>query len=225
MKYKIILTSISIVLFLSILVSRAEEVMPVVIPLTKGSYWIYNGTVKYQIEEKVYEKKLTWKMEVTDVIKNGNIIVAILKGHPADLQFFEEGRERGDYLIVKSGDKKYYLLYEIDKDLIEKVKKGEDISSLLNEQDLILDLPMFCGETFPKTERDDTWYAWYVQSTDYIQIKNFNESAKRYTLIYRTSPDIRIIDYVRGLGILNYQYIHHGSVSECNLTLTEYKIK
>lgn len=225
MKYKIILTAVFI--FLSMLISRAEEIKQEFFPLIKGSCWIYSGTVKYQSDGKVCEKKLTWKMEITDVIKNNDITVAILKGHPADLPFFEEGRKRGDYSIVNIENKKYYFFDGIKKDMIEKVKKGEDIASFLDEQDLFIDLPMVSEKTFPKTERNDSFYTWYIQSVDDIQvnIKNFNKSAKRYILIYRTSPDIRTIDYVKGLGILNYTYIHHGSVSECNLTLTEYRIK
>jgi hypothetical protein len=48
------------------------------------------------------------------------------------------------------------------------------------------------------------------------------QPARVFTLVYATSPDTTTLDFVPGLGIVAYQYRHHGTPAETNLSLIEF---
>jgi len=84
-------------------------------PLEKGNYWIYRGETKFLVPKKnptEEEKKnstkneeksevLTWKMEVVDTLERDRCFVALIKGGPWDLAWYEPGKARGDYMILR----------------------------------------------------------------------------------------------------------------------------
>jgi hypothetical protein len=49
------------------------------------------------------------------------------------------------------------------------------------------------------------------------------EQALEYELTYRANTDHTIISFVSGIGITSYVAGHHGTVSEVNVKLTEYR--
>lgn len=77
-------------------------------PPSKGSYWIYQGVTKWTKpnSNEVIERTLKWKMEVIETINREQVTAAIVKGFPEDLAWYEEGKERGDYLIIQVGKDK-----------------------------------------------------------------------------------------------------------------------
>jgi hypothetical protein len=43
-----------------------------------------------------------------------------------------------------------------------------------------------------------------------------------YSLAYRTLPDDTKIDFVPGVGIVTYEYHHHGTVADTEVKLVEF---
>ena len=44
-----------------------------------------------------------------------------------------------------------------------------------------------------------------------------------HTLEFRTNPDTPTVRIVPGLGIVSYEYRHHGTPGDCTLTLSEFR--
>lgn len=202
-------------------------------PLSKGNYWTYKGTVKYQKQgfEKVFEKAASIKMEVTDVIGRDGIFAAKIKGYPLELAGFDErASERGNYLLVRAGSGSYYLLGESAiGEALKKIGDPDDVlHELVDESDLIIDLPLAKGKVFGEAEqvtRTDGKYCWRVDEcvdTDLSAVKGAGMAAtKEFWLFHSTNPDTQKVGFVPGIGITSYSYRHNGTVMEFDVKLAE----
>jgi hypothetical protein len=238
MKYKII------IIFNIILITTGFSQVPKlknnssqsVFPFNKGTYWIYRGPTKWMKESKpensIVKRILIWKMEVVDTITQGNITIATIKGYPSDLAWYEEGKKRGDYLLIAVNTTKYYLIQgKKQDDILASLKNNGGLEKdILHEENEILDFPLTIGKRFAgDLTRQDNWYCWYVEQAQKIKldnIKRLNVTSKvsQYQLVYRTLPDHQIIDFVPNIGITRYIYVHHGTVSEADLKLVEFHL-
>lgn len=204
------------------------------LPMTKGTYWVYTGPVKWTPEDsnEVQEQVMTWKMEITDSFQRDGIRAAVVKGHPSDLAFYEEGRAPRDYLIVSVNDQKYYLLNaERAQAALRRFKDSEDVLvDFVDDSELWLDLPLPPGKSFGETAqvtRPDRMYAWVVDNEGPAQlagIKGIASSADMvaYELKLTTLPETEGVEFVPGLGISRFTYDHHGTVASVDLKLSEY---
>ena len=203
-------------------------------PLSKGTYWIYQGPTKWTLNNsnKVVEKTLTWKMEVVDTIQKGQYFIAILKGHPSDLAWYEEGKSRGDYLLVRKGIGKYYLAFDtLMKAVLDKAETNPKLlDDLLDDYSIFINLPLTIGKKYGDPEqvaRPDNAYCWYVESENKVSLNDIkglssNLTGMQYQLRFVTLPDQEYIKIVDGIGITEYKYVHHGTVSETDLRLIEF---
>jgi len=201
-------------LFATLIATLAFGASPESFPMSKGSYWIYRGNVSWQDDDEIKSRKIEWKMEVTESISRADGVVAVLKGHPGDLTWFEPGRDRGNYLLIKIGDSRYYLLQEsrFDQAYTRVEDPAEPLDSLVRDHELILQLPLKPGSRFGEADqmnRSDNMYTWYVESV----------KRGRYDLTFSTNPDHLFITYVRGTGITSFIYGHHGTVSLVDVRL------
>jgi hypothetical protein len=196
-------------------------------PLNEGAYWVYKGTVKWEINQKIEEKSLTWKMEVIETIKSGPIIGYAMKGYPSDLAWYEEGKERSDYAIVQVGPSRFY---KADIEVLERLRNETDsVGNLIHESQQFLDIPLLPGKKFCEAEqitRADGKYCWIVHEEEQIALDGItgipSETKPAYMLTFATLPDHTIIQFVPEVGITQYIYVHHGTVSEVDVKLTEY---
>jgi hypothetical protein len=203
-----------------------------IFPLSKGTYWIYQGKTKWSIPNKVIEKNLTWKMEVIDTIEKGQYFIAIMKGHPHDLAWYQESKERSDYLIIRKGSNQYYIAFDaLMKKILDKAKTNPELlDKLLDDNSLYIDLPLYAGKKYGDPEqlgRPDNYYCWFVESEKQISLENIkglpsNQTVTQYQLRFYTLPDHMVIKFVKGIGITGYIYVHHGTVSETDQRLIEF---
>jgi hypothetical protein len=203
-------------------------------PLSKGTYWIYQGPTKWMLNNsnKVVEKTLTWKMEVIDTIQKGQYFIAVLKGHPSDLAWYEEGKSRGDYLLIRKGTSKYYLAFDtLMKTILDKAKTNPKLlDDLLDDYSAFIDLPLTAGKKYGDPEqvaRPDNAYCWFVESVKNVSLNDIkglssNPTVTQYQLRFDTLPDQEEMKIVDGIGITEYKYVHHGTVSETDLRLIEF---
>ncbi len=204
-------------------------------PLAKGTMWVYQGTTKWTQPKtgEVEERAVTWQMRITDLFTRGQVIAAVLKGHPADLAHFESGKEQGDYLIVRVGPGAYYLLrHTRGQEALRRLRDENDLlHGLVRGEEIFLDTPLTPGKIFgdaAQITRQDGSYCWTVESTRPAElegIKGISSSDRRaeYHLVFRTRPDHEEIDFVPGIGITRYTYGHHGTVSETDVKLVEFR--
>jgi hypothetical protein len=204
-------------------------------PFAQGTIWVYQGMAKWTQAKtgEVVESPVTWKMEVTEILEREHVRGAVLKGHPWDLSWYEEGKERGDYLMIRVGPGKYYLLNgkEMDKALGALRTEGELLHGLVGESEIFLDLPLsrdkFFGEADQIT-RTDRSYCWFVDGEEDVALEGVSgipptKKVRQYRLRYETRPDHTVMHFVSGVGITRFEYVHHGTVSECDLRLSEYR--
>ena len=201
--------------------------------LRAGTYWIYRGVVKWtrMNSHEVREGVLSWKMDVVRSARVGRYEVALLKGHPADLAWYESGKPRGDHLIVRDAGRYYRLgLRDPGKELAALLSDVTQLESRLDSDALFLDLPLREGTCFgedPDAKRDDMFYCWYVEkemrrTLDGVKGISPTKQIVMFRLSWRSNPDHTFVDFVPGVGITRYVYGHHGTVSEADLRLVEY---
>jgi len=236
----ILIIVMAVVLSSHLIAEQPKENITIVFPLSRGSYWIYKGTAKWTKptsistgENKVMEKTLIWKMEVIETINREHLTTAVLKGHPVDLVCYEEGKSRGDYLIIRVGPGKFYLLSdERGEKALKRLRDKKDLLGGLLDRgcEPFLDLPLTPGKVFGETDwitRQDRRYCWVVEGEHQIQLKHTkgispSRKMRQHRLTYQTLPDHTVIDFVPGVGITRYTYVHHGTIMETDLRLVEY---
>jgi hypothetical protein len=244
--------------FLSLTNAQTRQALETGFPISKGSYWIYGGSVKGRESQtdcdntEPVEKKLTWKMEVLDTINRGNVTAAILKGHAYDLMdasALSNGvwrLKRGTYLLVLVGPDKVYLLdnkEEMDA-VLKRLRDGSDsLYGLVEDVDLLLDLPLHQGKVFgdrSQMERSQNliqakqidsvgWLnvVFGERKADLRQVRGLALSgeATEYKLRYGTNSSDRQMGFVPGVGITAFDLSYHPAgclILETHVQLIEY---
>lgn len=202
-------------------------------PFKKGRYWIYTGTVRYVENGEVHEQTIKqWKSEVMDVVSGKDFQAALLKGHPGDLAWFEKGRQRGDvmFVLTKAGEFHEFKSNEDAAQNFAKIKaSGEIPAGLLSEGTIIFKTSMHEGDRFgdPEQTKLGARYCWVVDGimpgVQFPSVKGIaaSKSFTSYMLAFRASPDHQNLHFVPGLGIVFYEYKHHGTAGDCEMSLVE----
>jgi hypothetical protein len=213
-----------------VLPSCGFAISPELFPMSKGTYWIYRGEVKWQYDETVKSARVEWKMEVVETIFRTDGAAAVLKGGPWDLPWFQPNRERGDYLLVRIGQTKFYLLSDKAAKALERLKDPSQLlADLVDDSDLILQFPLKEGARFGEADqldREDGMYAWRVERPERVSLRGIKGSPRgeqiEYSIAFLTNPEHTYISFVPGIGITGFLYGHHGTVSEVWLKLLEF---
>jgi len=94
---------------------------------------------------------------------------------------------------------------------------------------LLIDAPLMEGKVFGGDlgNRARGRYCWLVEGEAGFDPKQFPAAGKLsnpsdFIIVYRAAPEHQILDFVPGLGIVGFQYVHHGTLSETNLGLIEF---
>lgn len=203
-------------------------------PLSKGTTWVYEGTCKWTRSGsgEVAEKPVTWTMQVMETLTRCQVTAAVVKGYPLDLAHFENGKVPGDYLIVRVGPGKYYLLRQNRaEEALRRLRDERDLlHGLVRDEEIILDIPLVRGKIYGETEqitRQDQSYSWIVEDARPAKLRGIKGIASagrkvEYEITLRTRPDHQIVDFVPGIGITRYVYGHHGTVSQTDVRLVEF---
>ena len=108
--------------------------------------------------------------------------------------------------------------------------ESQSLFDLENGGELLIDAPLEEGKVYGGELGNLARgrYCWLVEGEREFSPKRFPAAGKLvnprdFTLAYRTSPDHKIIDFVPGLGIVGFQYVHHGTLSETDLGLIEFE--
>lgn len=202
-------------------------------PMSVGTSWTYRGIVRWTHDiNKVSETRVEWKMEVRRLIHHGEYTGAVVSGFPSDLDWSDGIVNPIDSLLVRLGQEKFYLIP--DERFAESVQMLQNpegpLKGLLSEDDLFLQLPLARGNKFCDAEaiaRPDSRYCGVVDSSKSISLEKVVGAPKGLLTSYRirfvTNPDDIDLDFVPGVGLVRYEYHHHGTVADTELKLTAFR--
>jgi hypothetical protein len=201
-------------------------------PMREGTHWIYRGIVRWSNgREGGAVSKVTWKTEVSKVIRRGPLFAAVINGFPSDLDLSDGDPKPGNSLLIRTGKEDYYLIgADAAQESIKTLgTRNASLDGLLNADDLFLHLPLKPGAKFCDAAgmaRDDGMYCWVVSSVDQISLNDVKGlppgTREAYEIRYVTLPDDTSIKFVPGVGIVSYKYHHHGTIADTELKLIEF---
>ncbi len=203
-------------------------------PLTPGTYWVYRGTVDWTDPQtdKTSQNDVTLKMTVQRVIQKPEFTIAVLSGFPRDLDWANAEVAPMPWLLIETARHEIYLdSLPPDFDYAKLEQNAAALEKLLSEDNLLFRWPLKKGLKFGDAEslrREDGHYCWVVtgqQEKDLRGIQGLSpHAAEVFVLRYATNPDDTEYELSPGIGILSYQYHHHGTVADTSLTLVEFHL-
>jgi hypothetical protein len=201
-------------------------------PMKVGTYWVYEGTVRYQDPEREEPtaEKVSWRMTVDKVMHREGLIAAVVTGFPADLDWSGGTAQPKQWLILEDAKQRvHYLDLGPGFDLAKYEKGNASFDKFLVDDSLLFEWPLKKGAKFGDAEskkRGDNMYCWYVANEEKKKLENVNgvspgEKAV-FELKYVSNPDDTSMELVKGIGLISYRYHHHGTVAETELQLVEF---
>ncbi len=203
-------------------------------PMKEGASWVYHGTVRwYDMQaQKTVTTNVTSRSEVIRVIRRNGLEAIIIKGFPADFNWSEGNAPANRWLFVRTEDDQLHWFtdnHEIEERLERLDNPRDFLQGMWTDDDLLLQLPPRKGMKFCDVEskaRTDDLYCWVVVSEREVSLNDVKglKPGKRtaFLLQYVTLPDDTELEFVPGVGFISYQYHHHGTVAETEMTLIEY---
>jgi len=202
-------------------------------PLTPGTWWLYRGTVTWSDQQTGTKARaeVTLKMTVQKVIQKPEFTIAVLSGFPRDLDWATGEVPAMPWLLIETKRHEVFLnSLPPDFDYAKLEKDAASLVKFLSEDNLLFRWPLKKGMKFGDAEsmkREDGEYCWVVadeqrKSLDDIKGLTCLFSGDVFLLRYATNPDDTEMELLPGVGILTYQYHHHGTVADTSLTLVEF---
>ena len=226
--FRLICTTLSIVAV--VCPGSAATLGDALFPISKGTYWIYRGEVTWEDNKEKKSTPVELKMEVVERISRPDGVAAVLKGYPAELTRYSPGRERHDYLLIRLGETKFYLVTgSALPGALESIQNPDQrLSELVDESQLMLQFPLKAGAVFGEPDqlkRGDNMYVWWVELESLVRLTHIqgvpSGKQREYSMAFRTHPDHTYITFVPGVGITSYLYGHHGTASEVSVHLVK----
>lgn len=201
-------------------------------PLTPGTSWDYAGTVTWfdSDTQKPVSENVSITMKVVKVYQKPELTIAVISGFPSDLDWSNGQVEPKPSLLMETKNHEIFLnALPPDFDYSKLDKDAASFDKLLAADNLLFRWPLKQGMKFGDPEsvkRDDARYCWFVAEQ---RTRNLDEirglpprSAEVSLLRYVTNPDDTGYELTPGVGILSYEYHHHGTVADTNLKLVEF---
>jgi len=202
------------------------------VPLEQGTVWVYEGQVSWTVPNsaEVRSAPLRWVTEVVESFDTLECRAALVRGWPDELVGYEPGQRPGLTLVAMYENRVFTRGVPSQDEAREVVAKlgREPERALLADSDLFLDLPLAKSKRWGGDPgRTDTLYCWFVEDVRRgpLQVRGCPPAATytTYTVAHRSLPDHQIVQIAPGLGIVRYEYEHHGTVACANVRLVEFR--
>ncbi|MGZ4822238.1 MAG: hypothetical protein ACXVZM_11590 [Terriglobales bacterium] len=203
----------------------ADRTASPIFPMDKGATWTYRAHVKWEKGEQ----DIHWTMTVTDSFESPQLSAALLRGGPWVLAFYQPHVRAAQYLVVRLATT-YYLVKDGAADTFSEIIAGSarDMQNRLSD-DLWFRLPLHENDTFcsPDTEPGSSMNCWATESVATNQTLKIGkvtvQGVDSYQLLFRSNPDHEMVTLVPGIGITAWEYMHHGTTSQANVRLIEFR--
>ena len=220
-------------------VSTDSDVAPqsdLFFPLTPGTWWLYRGTVEWFDFDtgKRATTNASIKMQVEKVMQKPEFTLAVISGFPGDLDWSNGHVDPKPLLLIETSRHEIFL-DEIPPDfdyskLASKLEKEAPfLDKILSEDNLLFRWPLKKGMKFGDAEsvhRPDDRYCWVVATQRREILKAIKgvppKPLEVFLLQYVTNPEDTQMELSPGIGIISYQYHHHGSIADTSLALVEF---
>jgi hypothetical protein len=216
----------------------AASSAPAYIPLEKGNFWIYEGDVSWVENDpqtqknKIYTRHLTWRSEVTDVVKTDRGTVALLHGFPTDLAWYNSKTQPGDRLLLLLGTD-YFEITQNPLETFRKIKDSNgDWMTCFKEiaaAELFSPTPLVEGKCFGGSPGNFVMgrYCDVVDEVAPFDPASIQGAPKLvdpvcFDISDHTNPDIEEMEVVPGLGVVGFGYHHNGTTMEVSVNLVEF---
>jgi hypothetical protein len=157
------------------------------------------------------------------------LTIAVLSGFPRDLDWATGEVPAMPWLLIETKRHEVFLnSLPPDFDYAKLEKEAATLDKLLAEDNLLFRWPLKKGMKFGDAEslkREDGEYCWVVadeQKKSLGDMRGLPNSGDVFLLRYATNPDDTEIELLPVVGILSYQYHHHGTLAATSLTLVEF---
>ena len=201
-------------------------------PMSKGTYWIYQGIRTTEDQQTEVSSKLTHRVEVLDSCARDGVTASLLSDFPNADWVWPDKNEQTNYVLLRSSVGRYHLLPgSVWDDLASKIRDPNDeLAEISDPGTLVVDAPFSEGKTFGEwsaISRTDLSYCWHVDSVKCSRIKNvrgISSLIRRQvaTLVFSTRPDTQTVRFVPGIGVISFEYMHKGSILNMQLELTDF---
>jgi hypothetical protein len=215
------------------LTARGSSAPAQFFPMKVGTYWVYEGSVSWYdfTKEQRATERVSWRMSVDRVIRKEGVVAAVVTGFPADLDWSGGEAEPKQWLFLEDAKHGvHYLEMGPDFDLAKYEKGNQSFDKFLVPDALLFEWPLkkgakFCGDEDQK-KREDNMYCWFVTRAEKRKLDNVKGAPageqEVFELKYMSNPDDTTMEWVAGIGLVAYQYHHHGSVADTELQLVEF---
>jgi hypothetical protein len=226
------LSFLAVALFaISALPLKAAEADPF-FPFPPGRYWIYAGRIAFQQGEKTFEREIKdWRCEIVEAAAGKKFRAALMKGHPHDLAWYEDGKQPSLRILVMTDAGAFHEVIEGDTaaEFATLKKTGALPKGMLTVDTLIFKRDMKPDDRFgdPEATKNGPRYCWVVEGVKkgaaLPGIKGLLPQSMftTYDLAYLTSPDDTHMQFTPMVGFVSYAYHHHGTRGDCDLKLVE----
>ncbi len=210
-------------------------------PFVKGNYWVYKG---YTMDGRLVGDK--WQVDYVDLgeglrIKSldsfhaHGIDAALLDGFPMH-PGFEDGdasatpKARAHYVMVRWDDGNYVVTKKNADAVFELLRNAKDPKSveLVPEIFWVKDRGIKLGMKdyeVGDAQRTDDWYCWVLTREAKIRLPILDDPHKTYdayTYEFLVNGSEEALEFVPAIGIIKYDFSHHGSLGEEHIKLVNY---
>jgi hypothetical protein len=210
---------------------RAQQAPEVQLGLKAGNYWVYVGQVAWSdvTAKNSYDgKKISWKTEILESTTRGELKAYLIRSSVTDLAWYQPEERPGLQSLWIVYQNRFYIL-GADENLLRRFHDPNDslISVVVKEEPVVqfpLRLNRCTTELQPEEprNRDDLWYCWHMETKRVKRLRSAGvpqSPVVQWTAWYRTNPDHQILGFVPEVGIVSYDFSHHGSISEAHVKL------
>jgi hypothetical protein len=190
-----------------------------IFPLAIGSTWIYSVTLDYAEGESV----IHWAGAVTETVA-----VVNQQGDAWVFRIERQTEPDGIPFVLWAGD---YVAQ--NNRLYRLVERNDSLATLIAqhgegfEWDQILAWPLATWRQWGPAEylsRGDGLYVWVVMGQEDVETPH-RTFPGCYLLALRTNPEHILLWFCPGVGVVRYEYHHHGSVRDEVWVLREFHLQ
>jgi hypothetical protein len=206
---------------------------PAAFPLSAGTTWVYQAVVRWSApgSTATQERLIAWKMEVERVIPRGDVVAAVVKGFPRDLDNSKgDTKPTESFIIESSGAKFYWIPPASFKSTLARLENPADnLENLTTASELFLQLPLTLGDKFCDMTgmiRTDGFYCWVAEEPQVAELSGVQGipagDHTAFPVHFLTANDSTSYDFVPGIGITRYSFQVQGTQTDTELRLEEY---
>ena len=201
---------------LNALLAVAVQGALAIVPMDIGASWLFAVDVRWTVPDsnQVRTASIRWETRIIEVFEAEGIRVAVARGFPFQLAWYEPGKQPGfDVLVARSDG--LFLAEAKSEDEAKEAARRAVAGELPGRQ--FLRIPARVGDCVGgDPDRTDRRYCWSVER----RIKE--RGVLGWEIAYRTNPDHMLVRVVPGVGITRFTYQHHGTVASAEARLVTY---